>query len=253
MLTDSFFKIGKHDVCEDYATHGPNYAIVSDGCSSGIKTDWGARLYTQLAAKYIDMGLDPINLSFYHGLNVDVESLIGSLHLSPECTLASLGIIYEYNVHLFGDGHIVLLNKDGTIDWTEIVYDNNSPFYPRYLKYNGKAAYFDWEWYKRKVYYRKINLQDGKILDYDVSLVNDKESGLYTEFADSDSLASFIFTDGLSSFNKNCLSLLQELLQVKIKTSSFLQRRCKSFFKMYCTNNDISHYDDFAVGAIIYE
>ena len=60
MNTGSFFTIGStHLVCEDYALHGKDYVILSDGCSNGggprIHTDWGSRILCKAAEEHIQL------------------------------------------------------------------------------------------------------------------------------------------------------------------------------------------------------
>jgi hypothetical protein len=66
MKADSYFEIGStHQVCQDYALAYASddfaYAIMSDGCTSSLNTDIGARLVSVIAR-------DAINYLNHRGL-----------------------------------------------------------------------------------------------------------------------------------------------------------------------------------------
>lgn len=256
MIFDSYFRIGDgHQVCEDYAAHGENYAIVSDGCSAGEQSDWGARLYTVLAARLLSCThLQPTDDTFYKFINRSVRAKLIELGLPKSANLASLGILTKQSASLFGDGSIVLVKNNGNIVHIEIEYDNNSPFYPCYLDLPTTASYFNDTWHHRTV--TTTTYATSRIYKDEEKLTT-IETGLYTVHLDKDVVKSFVFSDGLTSFTTpsgfipHTTELIRELILSKLTTHGFIQRRSKRFFKQYCVEKDIRNHDDFSIGAML--
>lgn len=159
MHTDSFFQQGvTHDVCEDYASHGPYHAVVSDGCSNGggprLHTDWGARILCKsVEAVYPMLRLDGdpgFNQSVFFG-QVGEKAReffdIGWPDLSPGCLTATLALAYQcgdvVRTLLMGDGVVGARRRDGT--WLVKVHEaaSGACFYLKYLMYREPAKYFE--------------------------------------------------------------------------------------------------------------
>ena len=140
-MFDSSFYIGKsHIVCEDYAQHGTSpwpWLLLSDGCSSSAHTDVGARLLVHSAAQCLQNLQD---WSDYH------EFADQFIHLAAQ-TAASLGLEEtaldatlllaiqqgeRVKVYVYGDGCIVLKDKQGQVQTLNFDYLHNAPFYPAY-------------------------------------------------------------------------------------------------------------------------
>lgn len=148
MLADAFFEQGlTHEVCEDYARHGADYAVLSDGCSNGggprIDADWGARLLCLAAEANISTkdGKDPVEYvqqiaeaakHLYHNL----------LPMSPEgmcATLLTLRPILFYlptwnflQATIIGDGVSGGKRKDGTWVIRSVEFAHSAPYYLKY-------------------------------------------------------------------------------------------------------------------------
>lgn len=150
-MSDSYFHIGAQHVrsglpCEDYALHGRagdvHYLIVTDGCSSGGKTDVGARLLAHATARAIERGgnysaptVDPWSIQLSSDLLLDeVEH---SLALRPSDMFATLLIgVLQVNgdgyAYIYGDGVVVAQYANGVRVYSKVSWDDNMPFYPRY-------------------------------------------------------------------------------------------------------------------------
>jgi serine/threonine protein phosphatase PrpC len=164
MFSDSYFEQGTtHEVCEDYAVHGEDYAIVADGCSNGggpsIDSDWGARFICKAAEEFVDE-FDP------HRLLSRIRERIcymmaGFPLLSQDAMTATLMMmrILDSNFHAFtvGDGVVGGKRKDGR--WKIHVIDfNSAPFYLKYNLFGEERMYYEafGDKYKIITYFGKL-------------------------------------------------------------------------------------------------
>ena len=164
MLSDSYFEQGTtHEVCEDYAVHGENYAIVSDGCSNGggpsINTDWGARFLCRAAEEHIEQ-FDP-DFLIDEIKNRIVYMMAGFPKIQPDCLTATLMMLRVLNgkFHAFtiGDGVVGGKRKDGR--WKIHVIDfNSAPFYLKYKLCDEEKMFLDsfGDKYKIRTYFGKL-------------------------------------------------------------------------------------------------
>lgn len=144
-VADSYFHIGASHLtagraCQDYAAHGPVngggvVAIVSDGCSTGDRTDIGARvvaLATQRAIDRVWWGTDRVAIERLYTLRA-AQSLLG---LTPRDMLATCvyAVLSEDEgfVHLHGDGVIAWIERNGTTVMKRYEWADNRPAYPIY-------------------------------------------------------------------------------------------------------------------------
>jgi len=138
MLTDSFFVQGTtHEVCEDYAVHGGDYAIISDGCSNAggprIHTDFGSRILTKAAEEHIYQ--DNVE-AFLQGVSATSRTQQRAFPNLPDaCLTATLGTLRKV-----GDSHRALLVGDGVVggrrrDGRWKIHVVEFPGGPYYLKY----------------------------------------------------------------------------------------------------------------------
>lgn len=151
--SDSYFHIGAQHMrsglpCEDYALHGKagnvQYLVVSDGCSSGGRTDVGARLLAHTTARAIERGaedtaptVDPWSIQLSSNLLLDgVEH---SLALRPSDMFATLlvGVVQANGdgyARIYGDGVVAATYTNGVRVYSQVSWDDNMPFYPRYQR-----------------------------------------------------------------------------------------------------------------------
>jgi len=152
---DSYFYIGRGHFeagkpCQDYALAGTNgraaYAIVSDGCSTGGKTDVGARILALSTAKTLGHTAvraiaEPVTdvlpeISVRQRLVVTCSQEI--LGLSQSDILATC--VYCYftpqggYIHLEGDGVIALRWRDKHIRMYRYEWEDNRPCYPAFAQ-----------------------------------------------------------------------------------------------------------------------
>ena len=129
MQSDSFFEIGvTHEICEDYASHGANFGIVSDGCSNGngpkIDSDWGSRILCKSGEQHLDKLSSPDQ--FITAITTTAKTQLGVfVNMSIECLTATFialcGNETNYMSLIVGDGVIGGRRRDGT--WKIVNYE----------------------------------------------------------------------------------------------------------------------------------
>ncbi len=148
---DSYFAIGRRHSeqcmpCQDYSLAMANadfaYAIVSDGCSSGERTDIGSRLTTLIASKIIAGSTGKVNwrdiLNYHFGdlhdhLNIPRQLLELSISdMLATCVTAIATVDNEVYVQILGDGVVAVVYRNGQIRIDRIEWADNMPFYPIY-------------------------------------------------------------------------------------------------------------------------
>lgn len=144
MLGDSFFEQGvTHEVCEDYARHGTEYAILSDGCSNGggprIDSDWGARLLVMAAEGFalwrneVSAALAGIE-GYIRGVSIPIKPAAYAatlLWLRPNANYTGVEGL------MIGDGVVGGRRKDGSwvihaVEFGGGAMDNSAPYYLKY-------------------------------------------------------------------------------------------------------------------------
>ncbi len=267
METDAHFTIGKtHDVCEDYAVAGQTseglaYAIVSDGCSSSPRTDFGARfLATAAEVQTRTHHLMPLGDEVIHNAD-EARKVLG---LPQTCLDATLLVATwgddELNVRMWGDGEVVIL-CDGGFSWHSVEYVAGAP---RYLTYNLNAA-------RREVY--EAESDNGRRTETIRTVWEAGQHGMDTVLIESTNQASLqlrvdtinvrgvlLLSDGLQTFQDTTngsnrpvpvFEVLEQVLAIKNTNGEFLKRRCNKFLGKFCRDNGWHHDDDFSVAGIM--
>jgi hypothetical protein len=152
-VADNHFVIGANHVaagtpCQDYASSGIEkdvaFAIVSDGCSKGARTDVGSRimvLTTQAAVinhppatELASVLRDPNEINQMQRLLMGTAGQV--LGLGREDLLATSVLAHLTQeggfVHIRGDGVVARVYSDGLIVFNRYDWALNSPFYPIY-------------------------------------------------------------------------------------------------------------------------
>ncbi len=150
LASDSYFHTGLiHQNSgrpgQDYALAEANdqwaLALVSDGCSSGRRTDIGARLLvlaSRLALSAQGASLDFENLPVAIRSQQAESLALGRTHfgLTNEDLLATLLLSYVTRqgayLYIWGDGVYALKRRDGSIRATAFEWADNMPYYPAY-------------------------------------------------------------------------------------------------------------------------
>ncbi len=254
--TDIFLKRGKnHQICEDYiVADDPNTVIISDGCTSSPMTDVGSRILTHSAFKCIaenqkrlsynkDLWYQTTGEWIIHRAYAMAE-LMGLSQFTLDATLLMAYRVNDIiNIHMYGDGYIILVSWDNKLTILEVSYEPNYPYYLSYLLDPlRKMSYGDKACIKRVT----INGVKGGDNSYGVHSkygysLNDYQTILIA----SDGLGTFNFSDGRSD-----LDIINEIVTFKPSKvkNRFIYRRAKKVISQY-EKKGFTHHDDIAIGG----
>lgn len=270
--SDSFYEIGSsHKHCDDFALTAVGnkdltvIASIADGCSNSAKSNYGAMILPQVTIDCIYYALH--NTEFFQ--DSIINSAIRSrdyLNLPSESLDATLFIIStdeddwdndkknrKYRIFGYGDGAILKICHDNTVEFDYIEYPSGAPLYINYYSSPSRLKlYEDTYGLQRKIYRYKFteNIVTGFNLDIDTNGQNYFETGLCSDYK-----AIFVMSDGIGSFvNSNNQGIeislvIRALADFKSYKGEFIQRRMNGFNK-YCINQGWKHLDDFSVAGI---
>jgi len=289
MITDSFFHQGtSHEVCEDYALTGPDYAIVCDGCSNGggpsIDSDWGARFLAKAAEYRLEHLGAGRHMPFYESvLTTTTVACAAVPKLNPECITSTLMVVKkddeDFLISVMGDGTAGVRMRNGTwiiLNWEFLpggTTESAAPFYLRYLAseemINSYFKLFGNQF--RLTMYRARRLADlTKDPDKLETVGTIRPDGPYfhARFPIEDHDFAFVATDGLASFQQKVVTAgsktteavgLLATLEVMFnelghRRQGFLRLQRNWAFKRSQKGTFLergwSNYDDLAIGAI---
>jgi len=282
-IDSCFFGCESHPICEDYAYHRKfsddiSISMISDGCSSGDRTDIGSRIMCVLIDKIIDEEFDNLKLisndtqrvisfivsKFLFKLDHFLKffSTVENINSLLATSIINIKLKDNIIVIIMGDGYIVKkFNNAFAIH--KYTYPKNTPFYPIYgcniLDMKTYVSQFNIQ-DKIKDEFTLCDLNFEKVLDYQVDEFNIKEStvisAITVEGEDKKELESiFVMSDGLGSFlegNKKVseFDILKEIFNFKTKKGKFLTRRMKSLLSEL-NEKGIKNMDDISISGII--
>lgn len=254
--------------CQDFALSFADgssaWAVVSDGCSTGGRTDIGARAWA-LAAESV---LSRAGASALENVDQLAENLLEEAEpwlrkLAFEDGLATVGLLATYGDRatavLFGDGVLVQRLRDDRLRIWNVSYTENAP---RYLQYERAPAVLrEWE----KAY--SVGLHQVVFTEYDISNGAPELLRLDIQTAACDEIRGFkhvfegvadntlglmVMTDGAVSFEG--LSPVQgvlPLVQVPNMAGQVTQRRLAALSRKWAKAGGApGPVDDLAIGAI---
>lgn len=271
MNTDSAFSIGKrHEVCQDYAQSeikgGWAKAWVADGCSSSKDSDIGARLMVLAARQTFQTMLETgwgleksspedIGMMTITGAMVS----LGALDLPVETLDATLlSVVCDGDrvcLSAFGDGVLFLRWRGGQTRCLDIEPSNGYPDYLSYRLDKARRDKYDATWKSTKA--RKVLRGHGDRTELDPH----KGYAEIHELVQGDAKLELaaVMSDGARSFyrkGENGASepiplgeVLKDLLEFKLHSGRFVQRRLNRFLKDAAAKG-WEHHDDIAVAAI---
>ena len=271
MHADAFFAMGKtHTVCQDYAragktSTGRTYAIVSDGCSSSPDTDFGSRFLVTAAVQALEQQEVPDPHSIIWRAR---EPAVGFVPL--RCLDATLLMAYELDngqiaVDATGDGVIIAVGKDGTLE----VWEINQNGFPGYLSYrldlNRLRGYLTESGGGKRTVKHWLNGALVDTAESQITISTDKtpkvEGFVFRLRLDPELLKLvMILSDGALSFGNHetgqpvpLAEVLPEVLNIKVLKGEFLIRAHRWFLTKECLKRSWQHSDDFGSAAIILE
>lgn len=257
LFTDHHFIIGRaHQAdglpCQDYALSETDrdgqyaIAIVSDGCSTGDKTDVGARLIALETAKTVHDYLQT-NTRLLVSIPNAARWITGqrdqrlsgtqqAMRLTHRDMLATCNFAWISAdagfVHMEGDGAFVIKHTDGSITMTKVEWPNNMPFYPAYRDCNSAGFIqahggdLDGEIVRIETWHVS---KDGILMFLDNAHVSlrDGMAGLHIPLIEIDRIELVaIFTDGISQIDGiDWKDAVRTFMGFKNAAGNFVKRR----------------------------
>ena len=240
IYTDSIFKIGSsHEVCEDYAYAGAEFAGISDGCSGSNNTDVGARLLLHSAYRQtLDCEPDPDPIS--------VAKTLCPRHLSDSLyatLLYSWMDVGDIKVKFQGDGFLAFRCRHTGIWFVthkEFIGPNGESM-PPYPIYRSNDKYFDLD---IKCTTTSFYVDKGTRTNKDCHI------GVYHDemykFSPSRTDVVLVGSDGWSTFPIPFEEIIVDLLDFKNFKGQFIKRRVNAQLKKW----GMEHFDDISLAGI---
>ncbi len=273
-VADSYFHIGATHVrsglpCEDYAlayaSDSLAYAIVSDGCSSGGRTDVGARVLAHLTARALvreeerapnEVHADVVATRVE--LLLDEGRLLLGLAEQDMLATALVAVIAGDGgyVRVYGDGIVARVYDDGLLSLSAFSWADNTPYYPSYA--NGALSSFmeahGGNADAPRLTEERVEVRDGVIERVEVShTLAEGMAGIHVAISHEEMArvrVLAVFSDGLMQVEGvPWIEVVQDALAFRTTTGAFLKRRMIRQLKTYERDGKVS-YDDVA-GAVL--
>ncbi|EIJ41248.1 hypothetical protein BegalDRAFT_0328 [Beggiatoa alba B18LD] len=256
---DSFFTIGKtHVVCEDYALHGDSptpFLIVCDGCSSSPNSDVGARILALTAKTLVEKQVDNLISDYYlfgQRLIKQAADIAQKLPISLSVLDATTLIAYQtadsVRIYVYGDGTILLKNQSDKIDYINIEFTHNAPYYLSYwLTEERQQEYASHELYPLIIQDSRASQKENAI--YHKPLIFEFSLTEYPTIAiASDGIGQcYNFSDGTRI---SLLDVATQLLAFKQVEGDFVKRRVKRALEQFAKQG-IYAADDLSLAALV--
>jgi hypothetical protein len=288
MNTDSYYEIGEsHLVCQDYALSGHinntiAFAIVSDGCSSSVEVDVGARILSHVAKYYLHMcyesktEIDPNNIgecnkqfrNFVSTPSISISQLMklqtGALDATLIMAVCDGKVL---NISMYGDGGFIIRYRDGRITYRFVEFESGAPYYISYtMNANRRAGYI--ETFQNPVNFGCMHLdicntisnisQKIEVIDIPENIYD--KSDFIIDLSDNAIESVSLVSDGIRSYRKQSLDganvsditafdMARQFVDFKNYIGTFIQRRMHKV-KQVCRKDNITHYDDISVATI---
>jgi hypothetical protein len=260
MNVDSLFLQGaSHRVCEDYAVSEKidderAYIIVSDGCSSGMRSDVAARLLVLLAERIIRNEFMCSTGDFRDRLSGDqflmlleryYTTMFNLSNLQPtHRMIATLLVVIidgaKMRVYMYGDG-AVILDRRGSLEIRTVSYEQQAPRYPVYSFRRELETNYLIEYKNQIVRTNVLRLSESGMRNESVYCnAGDAEvrCGMTFDVATEDLDSIILSTDGLESFDglgetesPDRAYLAKELVGFKTLKGEFLKRRVRALIE----------------------
>lgn len=217
---------------------------LSDGCSSGGRTDFGSRLMVRLVLKH-----HQVNESFFG----DLQSLSSQLTLDTEDLLATLLYAEGYGskirkILIFGDGELYLeRGKDSFL--FQILFPQNMPWYPVYLleeKLKDKYLKLQKDKSVRVRCFKNFQVTEEVFVPME-SVVNE---GVKISLPEGVFEKVFLFSDGVESLALAPEKVVKSLIQIPNSNGNFMVRRLNKQIKRWSKEGYVFQ-DDVSVAGLI--
>lgn len=270
--TDSSFVIGNMHLnqgtpCQDYALSGVDnsgwvpcaYAVLSDGCSSGARTEVGASIMTLAVESAIKHGRHRQE-SMQDARNDSIDCAQGHLGLCRGDMLATCvsTLVTSEGAYALveGDGIVAIKWHDGRTDLHKFNWEGNAPWYPIYhhdpnlfINNHGgdrKACRLTEEWWRYESGEHRVR----DIIQHPILF------GIHgipifiheTHLPEVECVA--IFSDGICQIDgMDWRDAAVELLAFKNTAGDFVKRRMNAFAKG-AVKSGRKHQDDLSMAVV---
>lgn len=276
MKSDAYYTIGsRHTVCQDYAIadtlNGVDgdgaYAIVCDGCSASIDVDIGARLLALSAKRTLFIGGDKMNYDIFGKVTAKnletIRNIIPFNEHGLDATLLAAWVTPDKNftAHLYGDG-VFIHQTATTLRVVHVDFESGAPAYLSYYLDKGRMENYNKnEKTKGKKSILDISLYRGDSEDPSRDVIELEtfappfEPVTFTGLVSPGDIIA-VASDGVNSFSKtggdkiNWDTIVREFIDFKNIEGVFVQRRLSAMKRKFA-KEDVNHYDDISMAAII--
>ena len=255
---DCAFHIGAQHLrtglpCQDYAVANAlgdrAYAVVSDGCSSGGRTDVGARLIALGAAKALreEYRIDPTHIALeaartFDLVKNDMLATCLSLSVGPD------GV----KMLVQGDGVTASMDSDGRVLMRRMDWSLNMPCYPIYSDDQYAQFIAAQGGSEAEAFHVQLCLNDDKE-GVTIHRRVDKSVGGYLYGFDVLPRTVAIFSDGVTQVDgMEWQDVVCELMSFKSVEGDFVKRRLNRFLRD-AEKRGRGPIDDIAMAAIVVE
>lgn len=266
MILDTFRKTAQSkSVCEDFILKGEDYIILSDGCSSSKNTDFGSRILVHLAEKFLKQAAHVDDIEMYHNIGNKViiaANMITTLFKDDYDWLnATLTVMFHrhglVHIYMYGDGFIILKDKNGEVSYFEVIFNNNAPYYLNYILDPQKTKNYVKEFNPDLTIisnndYGKERVENSQYAIPPIDIDLPYSFPVYFKFPLDDFESILISSDGISPDTFKGLNLdtfLNDITTYANPVGVVLQRSCKRLFERL-TKKGIVNYDDVTIGLI---
>lgn len=267
MNADHQFYIGAdHKICQDYAiSHAGDdsaLAIVCDGCSSSPDVDFGARALALSAKRTLAIGGADMNYDLFGKVTIkNLEHIGDMIPLHPKALDATLLATWvknrNFKAHMYGDG--VFFHKTSTtLRIVHVEFESNTPAYlSYYLDKVRLQEYHDTVFESKRILDISMFTGNGEPKDaIEIeNFVKPFDQVTFEGLADEGDIIG-VCSDGINSFKKAGSEevpwhvMIRDFIDFKTTPGVFVQRRL-GWLKRQWTKEQISHYDDISMAAIV--
>ncbi len=250
---DCSFQIGAQHLrsglpCQDYALAGTTrdgraYGIVSDGCSSGRRTDIGARVICLETE-------EAITFDFVAGKNQFIDRfLIFDDMLATKLKLVAVKDTIHFSLE--GDGVIGIACVDGSTTMFRFDWEGNRPYYPAYSRYGKIEDFMSIFREDETPFSMEVRTFQGDDEIYS-SCISTIPTPTYRTSIDIDGIhAAAIFSDGVTQIDGiPWYDAVRQLMSFKSTEGDFVKRRLNRFLSLARAEGR-GPIDDIAMAAVI--
>lgn len=270
MNTDVYFTQGStHRICEDYALASEKQVVISDGCSTGVHTDFGARLLSAAATQQNKQSLQDEERWSRILASADVyRKSLGLPIQSLAATLLIARIIEDEHpyiaVDMIGDGTVAArFRGSNTYVVHNINFPSGAPYYIRYnLSNEDQKTWGEKFGWKRKCTVGTWTVNESNLSQKSELFFGKEQNKIIADtykfpichydlvVLTSDGAESFLTTEASGETRRiSMFEIFQEVLAFKNTRGEFVHKRCVKSFRIFRDRGWINA-DDFSLAAI---